>query len=251
LYGVVLEYATQPGPFRWVNELQAPEFRETSEWLMLALFGASAFALGRRARLDTFEVLLLLAAALFSFRARRDIWFVAVAAAAILAQAGPKIVAPEQRFALTRGRLALLFGGVLLLVVLIGVTRRLTPQRLEEGVAEKFPTGAAAFVRERGYRGRLFNDFNWGGYLTWATPDLAVAVDGRTNLHGDERIQRIASVWIGAAGWRDDPDLAAADVVVANRDDALAELLRGDDRFELAYEDRQARVYVRRQGPSR
>src|SRR5205823_10767632 len=26
LYGVVLEYATQPGPYRWVSELQAPEF---------------------------------------------------------------------------------------------------------------------------------------------------------------------------------------------------------------------------------
>src|SRR5262249_49812139 len=96
LYGVVLEYATQPGPYRWIKELQAPEFREVCEWLMLALFGAAAFALGRRARLSSFDVLLLAAAALFAFRAKRDIWFMAVVAAAVLSMSGPRSVAPEQ-----------------------------------------------------------------------------------------------------------------------------------------------------------
>ena len=37
LYWVIVEYATQPGPFRWVNELKALEFREASDWVMLAL----------------------------------------------------------------------------------------------------------------------------------------------------------------------------------------------------------------------
>jgi hypothetical protein len=32
LYRVVLEYATQPGPFHCINELRALEFRETSDW---------------------------------------------------------------------------------------------------------------------------------------------------------------------------------------------------------------------------
>ena len=56
----------------------------------------------------------------------------------------------------------------------------------------------AAFVAERGYSGPLFNDFNWGGYLIWALPQLPVAIDGRTNLHGDERIQRFGSTWAGS-----------------------------------------------------
>jgi len=43
-----LEYATQPGPFRFVNELKALEFREISDWLMLALAATATFALGRR-----------------------------------------------------------------------------------------------------------------------------------------------------------------------------------------------------------
>jgi len=258
LYGVVLEYAGQPGPYRWVSELRAPEFRgEVCEWLMLGLFAASAFALGRRSAgaglprpFSSFDVLLLAGAGLFAFRARRDVWCVAVAAAAMLSTTGPAVVPPAQRFRLTRPRLAVLAVGVALLALLIGVARRLTPERLREGVAEHFPTGAAAFVREQGYKGRLFNDFTWGGYLIHETPDLAVVVDGRTNLHGDERTQRVASVWIGAPGWRDDPDLSAADVVIANREDALAELLLDDRRFKRVFEDSQARVFVRRRGQS-
>jgi len=63
IYFVVLEYATQPGPFRFVNELKALEFREISDWLMLALAATATFALGRRQRLSSFDVLLLAAAA--------------------------------------------------------------------------------------------------------------------------------------------------------------------------------------------
>jgi hypothetical protein len=92
----------------------------------------------------------------------------------------------------------------------------------------------------------LYNDFNWGGYLIWALPRLPVALDGRTNLHGDERIFRIERTWAGGKGWEDDPDLAAANVVVADTNAALTSLLRRDGRFEAVYEDAVAVVFVRR-----
>ena len=38
------------------------------------------FALGRRQRVDTFDVLLLASAAFFAFRAKRDLWFLVLAA---------------------------------------------------------------------------------------------------------------------------------------------------------------------------
>jgi hypothetical protein len=244
LYAVVAEYATQPGPFRWVNELKAPEFREPGEWVVLGLAGAAAFALGRRQRLGSFDVLLLAVTAFLAFHARRDVWLLVLASVATLAPSGGP-VADSDRFPLTGRRRAALAGLVALLVVLAARARGLSEERLRAGVEETFPSAAAAAVRDGGYAGPLFNDFNWGGFLIWELPGLPVVVDGRTNLHGDARIERLGGVWAGAPGWQDDPDLAAAGVVVADRTQPLAGLLRGDRRFRLVHEDRLALVFVR------
>jgi hypothetical protein len=128
----------------------------------------------------------------------------------------------------------------------ICIVRDLSPARLESTAESVFPARAARFVAEQGYKGPLFNDFNWGGYLIFALPSLPVAIDGRTNLHGDERLLRIGAVWAGAREWHDDPDLSGANVVVANVQYPLASLLLHDDRFEIVYQDDIARVFVAR-----
>jgi hypothetical protein len=101
-------------------------------------------------------------------------------------------------------------------------------------------------VAERGYPGPLYNDFNWGGYLIWKLPGLPAALDGRTNLHGDERILRFGRTWAGVPGWHDDPDLAAAGVIITAADAPLAALLLHDDRFRRVHEDPVAWIFVSR-----
>jgi hypothetical protein len=246
LYGVVLEYATQPGPFRFVNELKAMEFREPCDWVVLALAGAATFALGRRPHVAAFDALLLAAAAFLSFRARRDLWFVVLAALSILTAASPRTIPAEAHFTLTPRRWAVLAVGLALLAAVTAWARGLSPANLEARVAAVFPVRAAQVVAEHHYPGPLFNDFNWGGYLIWALPDLPVSLDGRTNLHGDERLLRHGNTWSGGPGWHDDPDLSAAGVVIAPADTPLATLLQTDDRFRLAHEDPLAKVFVAR-----
>ena len=109
-----------------------------------------------------------------------------------------------------------------------------------------FPVEAARMVEEQGYAGPLFNDFNWGGYLIWALPELPVSIDGRTNLHGDERIVRFGQTWSGLPGWEKDPDLARAGVVIAQANSALASLLLHDRRFIQVHQDDVAHVFVAR-----
>jgi hypothetical protein len=246
VYGVVLEYATQPGPFRFINELKALEFRELPDWVMLGLAGGAAFALGRRRRLSSFDVLLLAAAAFFAFRARRDLWFLVLASVAILSATGPRAVPAAERFPLTGRRLAALAGALAVLIALTARARGLSAANLEQKVAGVFPARAADVVAQNGYTGPLYNDFNWGGYLIWRLPQLPAAIDGRTNLHGDERILRFGATWSGAPGWQDDPDLAAASVVLAPADTPLASLLATDPRFRLVHEDALAKVFVKR-----
>jgi hypothetical protein len=247
LYLVVVEYATQPGPFKWVSELTALKFREASDWMLLAMTFAACFALGRK-RWSSFEALLLVSSAFFAFRAMRDLWFLILADLVILASFAPAEVPEEDRFRLRPAGVVALLAGLALVAVGRVFTQDLSPKGLRETVGKVFPAKAADHVRAQGYAGPLYNDFNWGGYLIWALPELPVAIDGRTNLHGDERTERFARVWTGMPGWDSDPDLAAAGVVVAPVEAALSSLLRLDRRFELVHEDELACVFVRAGG---
>ena len=60
------------------------------------------------------------------------------------------------------------------------------------------------------------------GWAFWRLPGLPVAIDGRANLHGDERMLRSARTWAGLQGWDADPELAQAGVVIADSRSALA-----------------------------
>jgi hypothetical protein len=245
LYVVIVEYATQPGPFRFINELKALEFREPTDWVMLGLTAAACVVLGRRTTTAILPMLLI-ATAVFAFRARRDLWFVVLADLLILGSAGPREVPERDRFTPgPLGRVAIL-SGLALLVVALAWLRDLSPARLEEAVARRFPVEAARFVAEEDYAGPLFNDFNYGGYLMWALPTMPVAIDGRTNLHGDARIERYGAVWSGLPGWEKDADLSTAGVIIAEKDQALVSLLRLDKRFRQVHEDDVAVVFVRK-----
>jgi len=246
LFAVVFEYATQPGPYRFIYELTALDFRDLWDWSVLGFALGAAFALGRRPRLSAFDVLLLGAAAYFSFRARRDLWFVTLAALAILTTTAPRLVAQRGPARLTRWGVVVLVAVVAATMALTAFVRGLSTAGMQRAVAEKFPARAAALIEERGYPGPVYNHFNWGGFLIHALPRCPVGLDGRTNLHGDERILRAERTWAGLRGWENDPELSAANLVVADTTMALTALLRRDARWEVVYEDAVAVVFVRR-----
>ena len=198
LYGVVLEYATQPGPFRVVNELMAMTFRLGWDWLALGLTLATAFALGRKARLSSFDVLLFAVSALLCFRARRDIWLMVLSALTIVPTVLPRRSA-VRLVVLGQAGCAAVALAVAGLALLFWRGQGLTEERLRQEEANVFPARACDEVQRRGYSGRLYNHFNWGGYLIWRLPQLPVSIDGRTNLHGEERID--LSLRTCAASW--------------------------------------------------
>jgi hypothetical protein len=129
-------------------------------------------------------------------------------------------------------------------ICLIGLHRQISEQRLESVVEGRFPVAAVKFINDKNYSGPLYNHFNWGGYLIWTLPRLPVSMDGRMNLHGDERIKRSVNTWSGLKGWESDPELIKARLIIAGANDALTNLMRVDSRFELVYEDAIAAVFV-------
>jgi hypothetical protein len=117
--------------------------------------------------------------------------------------------------------------------------------RLRARLAEDMPVRAVEVVKAKGWSGPLYNDFNWGGYLIWALRQ-PVSIDGRTNTYGDERLNRSYATWNAQPGWASDPDLQSAKLVIGPTNAPLTQVLRMDPRFEVAYEDKLAVVFIAR-----
>jgi hypothetical protein len=84
----------------------------------------------------------------------------------------------------------------------------------------------------------------------WRLPQLPVSIDGRIPLYGTAEIERSIRTWIGEADWMSDPEVSSARVVIGGAKGRLVSLLRTDPRFELAYEDDVAAVFVARRRDS-
>ncbi|MGA2355843.1 MAG: hypothetical protein ABSG02_15210, partial [Terriglobales bacterium] len=77
-------------------------------------------------------------------------------------------------------------------------------------------------------------------------PDFPVAIDGRTDLYGDDIDMRFFRSENGDESYVDDPYLNESGVVLLQKTKPLAVVLKGDQRFRKIYEDRLAVIFVRR-----
>ena len=241
LYAVLHDVAAQTGVY-WFNlEMRAPQFRQLADWAALGLVLGAAFMAGRR-EVPRFILWLSGLAVIVSFRSGRDIWFAIVCALLVISVTPSLQGADGPR---PQSRVHLRAAAVVTVLFLLLLTAQ-SASGLQARVAREFPVGAAQAVERGGYRGSLYNHFNWGGYLIWRLPALRVSMDGRSHIHGDARIVRSILTWRGLDGWSADPELQAASIVIADVDMPLASLLRRDDRFREVYADDRARVFVAR-----
>jgi hypothetical protein len=243
IYLPILEYITQTGAFQNISELHPMFFRSFADWLVLSLTLTGAFLLGWQRRWTIFYMALFAFAAYLAFRARRDGWFMALVVAAIAGEFAIQGKAGEY-FLFTKGRVLAII--LALSVCLYGLShiRDVSENSLTKTVESRFPAKAVEFVRSSRLSGGLYNSLDWGGYLIWSLPELPVSMDGRTNLHGDERIARSLATWGGAVAWEKDPDLLRARLIIAEIDKPLTHLIRRHPRYTLRYEDNTAAVFV-------
>ena len=254
IYKVAYDLASQRGVMGYITELQAIPFRGFNDFLLLFMALSAAGTLAWRRKLPLFETLLLVLAALVSFRSQRDVWLMAVVAGVVLATGvgeRRKELVPSPHTDRSSGLLAclrasLLIAGACLMVRLGAATMRIGNPRLVEALASEMPLKAAEVIKARGYHGALYNTYDWGGFLLWTLHE-PVSIDGRAALHGDPGIERSKTTWFGEPDWKSDPLFVSAGMVVAPVKMPLTQLLRQDPEFTLAYEDRVAAVFLRKQ----
>jgi hypothetical protein len=93
---------------------------------------------------------------------------------------------------------------------------------------EIFPSQAVEILRNDNDPGKIFNEYNWGGYLIWHLRDNQVFVDGRTDLYGDEIIGEWSDILYAAPGWEDKLNNWDVDYLLVRSDWPLL-LVLGDE----------------------
>ena len=243
LYGVILDYSRSKLPYSMITELQAPSFRVSNQYIELLLAGAAFFAVGWQRRVDFFKLALLAVACAVGFRTMRDAWFLCLTAAALVADV--LVSENEHEPQETPLELAGVFAVVALALLLFARPTDFNTRGLDRVVSSMFPVNAVNFLRQNPVPGPLYNNFNWGGFLTWYMPQYPVSIDGRTDLYGDELFARSFKTENGDASYRTDPALNEAGVVLLRKTDGLASALDLDPRFRKIYEDETAVVFAR------
>ncbi len=87
-------------------------------------------------------------------------------------------------------RLTALLNSTLILGLALGVAGNLYILSRPERVEENYPLAAVEWVRTHRPQGRMFNSYNWGGYLLWKVPAYPVFIDGRADLYGTELLRQ-------------------------------------------------------------
>jgi hypothetical protein len=243
LYEIVYGYASAKIPYKMIRELQPIAFQSPSQYLQLLLTGVAFFAAGRKKHIDLFKFALLILATVIGYRMMRDAWFICIVAAACLADFPVKeedTQPSETWYEWSALAVVLVVAGLL-----FARDTNFHRAGLDAQISRLFPVDAAKYLRRHPAPGPLYNAFDWGGFLIWYTPEYPVAIDGRTDLYGDDLDARFLETGSGEDSYLTDPYLNGAGIILLQREMPLTAVLYRDQRFLNIYEDKLAVIFIR------
>jgi hypothetical protein len=230
---------------------------------MLAAFVAlgvlPALVFGRR-RLRTADALVLVGLCLMAWRAIRFLLILGPIGAAIVALVLAPVISQTafgRRFERILARLSgppiaargWWHAGLAALLVVLGVSislLRVSPPAQAAEIARVLPAQATTWLDQHPQGTRLFNRYEWGGYLGEHRPSQLVFMDGRADVYGDALLRMYVSI-ISVDG---DPqvilDRYRIDHAVFPPDTPLAAWFDASRRWERVYADATAAIWVRR-----
>jgi hypothetical protein len=116
-----------------------------------------------------------------------------------------------------------------------------------------FPANAVEFLHGNPQPARLYNLYNWGGYLMWSVPERQVFIDGRAHaVYPPSFYHENFTVHFAEPGWEAVLDRWGVDLILwpsseAAEETELADLREAVDAsldWMLIYEDTQASVFA-------
>lgn len=246
---------------RYIEEWQSPNFHELRIQPFLLLLFLTFGAVGAsKKQISIIDFLLVFVLGSLSLMAGRNIALFALAAPVVMTRHGVAFAKGFQKDAqwLRSGtkeassRTRNLLHWVLLILVVFAVgykTYLVLPESKNEGyICKFFPVEAVAKLKKTEFQGRLFNSYNWGGYLIWALPEHPVFIDGRTDLYEGEIIDQWVSAVQAEDGWEGILEEWEVGVVFLEPYRPLVDELR-EGNWDPIYEDQQAVIFLKGKSP--
>ncbi|MBI5081186.1 MAG: hypothetical protein HZB17_07800 [Chloroflexi bacterium] len=211
----------------FIQEWQSPNFHQPEAQVFIVMLLATVAAIGfSRRRLDLTDFLVFAVFSALSLLAWRNVAAFAVVVAPILMRyANSAVEELQEKYpklklqnpsGLThsvslRGAprdpkgLTLINGFIVIVIafaVLLKMADAMSAKTNDEAIAKLAPVKAAEYLKANPVAGKMFNAYNFGGYLIWALyPHQLVYVDGRTDLYDDELLKEYLNTALADDGW--------------------------------------------------
>jgi hypothetical protein len=240
----------------YIQEWQSPNFHtieiQPFIWLLMLTLGAVGFS---RRRINFVDFVLVAGFVYMGLLAGRNVaLFALVAPMVITRHVAPLAEALSRRWGfrplavgmVPRPTALLNLSIAAILLVAVGIKVALVYPRgvNESAFARGLPVEAVEYLQKKQPEGRLFNSYNWGGYLLWALPEYPVFVDGRTDLYNDEVIGEWIKVVRVEEGWDQVLDRWQVRLVLLEPGSPLLSELESVG-WQLQYQDEVAVIYGR------
>ena len=237
----------------YIAEWASPNFHRAEYWpfglLVLGTFATFSWSHEKVRPRDLLLLLVSLYAGLRSIRMMP--LFVLITVPIICRKLGdwPRRGSPLQRSPEARRGWAIrgLFNGVIVaaMVVFAGVHVVQVIKRQPEVEMQRFPARAITFLETHPRSGRIFNHYDWGGYLIWRLyPPTRVFIDGRADVYGEQLLDEFATTYQLKGNWQQSLERWEIGTVLVPSNAALVTGLRSSPRWKISYEDAQAIVLI-------
>ena len=138
---------------------------------------------------------------------------------------------------------------ILLLIVgaaIVKVLVPIVPAAQAQAEAIILPAKAADWIMANRPAGKLFNSYNWGGYLLWRLwPEYPIYADGRTDVYPNAFLQEYLQIVTGQLDASALFDERGIRTVIIEQASPLVKQLTQSGRWREAYRDELAVVLTR------
>jgi len=237
---------------RFIQEWQSPDFNQRFTWGFVILLAVTIGAVwSSKRKFDWTDWFLVCGTTFMALMAGRNLSVFATVAVPIatyhfanVLQTNGWVLQKKEFEQPRRARINL----VLLVLISVGALANILvvadSETIYEGQSAVLPIEAVNHLNEISLDGKMFNSYNWGGYLMFHAPQHEVFIDGRTDLY-TTFLNDYFRVAIGSEDWRD--DFAEWDIsfAVIETGSGLAEELEEANDWRTEYQDDVASIFVK------
>jgi hypothetical protein len=136
---------------------------------------------------------------------------------------------------------------VAMAAVIAGIILWIYPSatQLAHNIDTQFPRDALRFMQKKQISGRLFNYYDFGGYIEWNVPAMKTFADGRTDIFVYNGVFEDNLKIVGVERPLELLDKYRIDIVLFPVDTPLCYVLEHSAKWRIIYEDKVVKLYAK------